>query len=103
MKKRDAGGLALGGEAAGLVDQFLGEVKGGEAAVAERPKAEGDTTGAAAGLKQRGVPVAKEAFDQDSLRSPKAELVSGARVVNDGKQVVEIGADLRGGNFFQRR
>ena len=91
---------AFGGEAAGLVDEFLGEVEGGEVAVAEVAEAEGHPAGAAAGFEQRGGAVGKETFDQGSLGSPKAQFMRGTRVMQDRQQIVEIGADGGGGNFF---
>ena len=93
-------GAALGGETAGLVDEFLGEVEGGEVAVAEGPEPERHTAGAAPGLEERGGVVGEEAADQFTLRRPEAEFVRRAGVVDDRDQVVEIGADGGGRYFF---
>lgn len=94
---------ALGGEAAGLVDEFIGKIEGGERAIAEGPERDADAAGAAAGLEERGGAVGKEALDELALGSPETEFVRGAGVVHDRDEVVEIGADGRGGYFFQRR
>ena len=44
--------------------------------------------------------IGEEALDQFALRSPEAEFVRGAGVVDDGDEVVEIGPDGVGGYFF---
>ena len=102
VQEADGVGSALGGEAAGLVDEFLGEVEGGEIAVAECPEAEGDATGAAAGFEEGGALVGKETLDEPALGRPEAEFVRGARIVDDREEVVEIGANGRGGDFAGR-
>lgn len=96
-------GATLGREAAGLVDEFSGKIKGGERAIAERPERNADAAGTAAGLEERGGAVGKEALDEFALGSPETEFVGRAGVVHDSDEVVEIGADGRGGYFFQRR
>ena len=93
-------GAAFGGETAGLVDEFLGEVEGGEVAVAEGPEAQRHAAGAAPGFEERGGVVGEEAADQFTLRRPEAEFVRRAGVVDDRDQVVEIGADGGGRYFF---
>ena len=95
-------GAALGGEAAGLVDQFLGEVEGGEVAVTEGPEAQRHAAGPAAGFEERGGVVGEEAADEFAFRRPEAEFVCRARVMDDRDQVVEIGADGGGGNLGRR-
>ena len=72
-------------------------------AVAQLPQSEGHAARAATGLKQRGGTIREEPLDQDALGFPEAELVRGARVVDDGQQVVEVGPDGTGGDFFHRR
>ena len=89
----------FGCEVAGLVEEFFGEVEGGEIVVTEVPEAEGDATGAAAGFEERGGFVGEEALDQDALGLPEAEEVRGAGVVDDGDRVVEVVADGGGGDF----
>jgi len=99
VEEADGVGGPLGGEAASLVDEFLGEIEGGEMAVADRPEAEGDPAGAAAGFEEGRGFIGKEAFDEQALGRPEAEFVCGARVVDDREEVVEVGANRRGGNF----
>src|SRR5687767_13845954 len=101
MEEADAGGIALGGEADRLVNQYLREVEGGDVPKAERPEADGHAAGAAAGFEQGRGAVGKESLDEDALGRPETEFVRGARVVQDGRQVVEIGANLLRGNLFQ--
>ena len=93
-------GAALGGETAGLVDEFLGEVEGGEVAVAEGPEPERHPAGAAPGLEERGGGVGEEAPDEFAFRRPEAEFVRRAGIVDDRDEVVEIGADGGGRYFF---
>ena len=100
VEEADGGGVAFGGEAAGLVDELFGEIEGGEIAIAERPEANRHAAGTAAGLEQRGVALGEEALDEKAFGIPKAKLVRGARVVQDRLQIVEIGADRRGAYFF---
>ena len=85
---------------AGLIEEFLGEVEGGEVAITEMPEAECGTTGAATGFEERRGFIGEEAFDQDALGLPEAEEVRGARVVDDGDRVVEVGADGGARYFF---
>ena len=63
VEETDGGGGAFGGEVAGLVNEFLGEVEGGDGLVALVPEAKGDTARTAAGFEQRGVFVGEEALD----------------------------------------
>gem|GEM_PF-3647788 len=70
MEEGDAMGSAFGGEVAGLVEQFLGEIERGNLAVTHFPKSDRDAAGAATGLEQTGVAMRKEAFDQLTLRLP---------------------------------
>jgi len=102
VEEADGVGRAFEGEAAGLVDEFLGEIEGGEPPVAERPEAEGHAAGAAAGLEEARVLVGKETLDEPALGRPEAEFVRGARVVDNRQEVVEIGANRGGGNFAGR-
>lgn len=97
----DVGG-AFGGEGAGLVDEFGGEVEGGEVAEAEGPETEGNPAGAAAGFEQRSGEVGEKALDQEEFGAPEADLAGGAGVVDDGGEVVEIGLDGGGGDFRRR-
>ena len=99
MQEADGVSGALGGEAAGLVDEFFREIEGGEVAVAERPEPDCDATGTAAGFEQVHIFIGKEALDEQPFGGPEAELVGGAGVVDDREQIVEIGADGGGGNF----
>ena len=95
------GGAAFVEERLRLGEEFFGEVEGVEAAVALIPEGEGDTAGATTGFKQAGAPGAgagKELGEDGGFAMPKAKLVGGAGVVDDGAQVVEIGADLVGGD-----
>ena len=92
-------GAAVGGEGAGLDEEFFGEVEGGEVAVAEGPEAEGDAAGAAAGFEERSVAVGEGALDEDAFGLPESEIVGGARVMQDGGEIVEVGADGAGGDF----
>lgn len=100
MEEGDGGGVTGGGEMAGLVDEFFGEVESGQVAISFVPEAEGDASGAAAGLEQGGVFVGEETFDEEPLGFPEAEKMRGACVVNDGEWVVEVGADGLGGDLF---
>ncbi len=93
-------GGALGGERAGLDEEFFGEVEGGEIAVAEGPETEGHATGAAAGFDEGRRSIRERALDEDTFGFPKAEPVRGARVVEDRGEVVEVVADGGGGDFF---
>lgn len=95
------GGAAFVEEGLGLGEEFLGEVEGVEAAVALFPKGEGDAAGAATGLEEAGATGAgagEKLGEDGGFAVPEAELVGGASVVDDGAQVVEIGADLAGGD-----
>jgi hypothetical protein len=98
----DRGGEAFGGEAAGLVEEFVGEIEGGEPRVAEGVEAEGHAAGAAAGFEQRRGAVGEKALDQEALGGPQAEFVRGAGVVDDREEVVEVVADGGGGDFLHR-
>lgn len=99
----NGGGASFGGEAAGLFDKLLGEIEGSEVLVAFMPESEGYTAGAAAGFEEGGVFVGKETFDQKLFGFPESQEMRGARVVNDGDGIVEVGADGGGGNFLNRR
>ena len=57
-------------EGAGLIDEFLGEIKRGEAVVAELPEAERDATGPAAGFEEVGGLVGEEALDEQAFGFP---------------------------------
>lgn len=92
---------ALGGEAAGLVDEFFGEIEGRESTVTEAPKSECHATGTAAGFEEGHGLIRKEALDQCALGRPEAEFVRGTRVVDDREEIVEIGADGGGGYFLR--
>lgn len=92
------GGVAVGGEGDGLIDELLGEVEGGEVGVTEFVHGDADAAGAATGFEQRGGLVGEDALDHDALAGPEAEPVGGLGVVDDGSEVVEIAADLRGGD-----
>ena len=97
------GGAAFGDEGAGLVDEFFGEIEGGEVVVTQFPEAEGYASGTAAGFEEAGVFVGKETLDEEFFGFPESEAVCGAGVVNDGDGVVEVVADGRGGDFAYRR
>jgi hypothetical protein len=99
VEEADGGEAEVGGEVAGLIEEFFGEVEGSEVAVSEVPEAEGGASGAATGFEERRGFVGEEAFDQDALGFPEAEEVRGARVVDDGDGVVEVGANGGGGDF----
>ena len=101
LEEADGRGAAGGGEGAGLVEEFGGEIKGGEVAVAGIPEAEGRAAGAAAGFEERGGGVGKVAFDEDALGGPEAHEVGGTGVMDDGDGVVEIVADGGGGYFLR--
>lgn len=105
LEEMDGGGAGVGavlrGERAGLVEQLGGEVEGGEMAVAEGPEAERHAAGATAGLEEWRGTIGEVALDEEALGGPEAELVGGARVVEDGREVVKIGADGGGGDLFQ--
>ena len=103
MEEADGFGATLFGEIACLFDEFFGEIESGEFAIAFVPESEGDAAGATAGLKECGVFVGEETFDQDLLGFPEAEEVRGARVVDDRKRIVEVVADGGGGNFLDER
>ena len=76
------------------------EVEGRDVAVAAFVERHRDPTGAASGFEQRCPAIRKEALDEQPLRLPQAELVRGLRVVDDRGDVVEIGANLFGGDFL---
>ena len=94
-------GAALGGETAGLVNEFLGEVEGGEVAVAEGPEAERHTAGAATGFEQGRGEVGKIPPDENTLGRPQAHEVGRAGVMDDRDGIVEIGADGGWRYFFR--
>ena len=94
-------GGACGGEAASLVEELVGEVEGGEILVAGVPQAEGGADGPTAGFKERGGGIREVARDERAFRSPQAEVVRGAGVVDDGDGIVEIVADGSGGYFLR--
>ena len=100
MVKADGGGFAGGGEVAGLIDEFLGEVEGGEVVVAFVPETEGDAAGAAAGFEKGSGFFREEAFDEEAFRFPETEKMRGAGVVNDRERVIEMGANGFGGDLF---
>ena len=89
---------AFGGEGDGLVDELPGEVEGGEVLVTEGVERHADASGAATGLEERSGLVGEMAPDHDPLAGPETDLVGGFGVVDDGAQVVEVLADLRGGD-----
>lgn len=66
----DVVGPALGGQAAGLVEQLAREIEGGQAAVTEGPKAERHPAGAATGFEQVRGAIGKKTLDQHALRLP---------------------------------
>ena len=101
VDEADGGGGACGGEAAGLVKELGGEVEGGEILVAGVPQAERGAAGSAAGFKERGSGIGEVTLDERAFRSPQAEVVRGASVVDDGDGVVEVVAD-GGGSYFLR-
>ena len=97
----DGGGAALGGERAGLIEKFLGEIEGREVAITGIPEAEGRATGAAAGFEERSREVGEMALDEEALGSPQAHEVGRAGVVDDRDGIVEVVADGGGGYFFR--
>src|SRR5205823_3028039 len=58
---------------------------------------------AAASFEQRRGTIREEALNEFPLRRPEPELMRGTRVVQHRGEVVEVGADGSGGNFFQGR
>src|SRR5688572_16001034 len=71
--------------------------------VTERPESKRHASRTAAGLDDRRGPVREKPLNQDSLRRPKPEFMRRTRVVDDRKQIVEIGADRRRVDFLHRR
>jgi len=90
-------------EVPGLVNEFLGEIEGGEITKTFVPETESHTAGTATGFKQGCVLVGKETFYQDLLGFPQAEKMRGAGVVNNRNRVIEVGADGFGGDLLNRR
>jgi len=97
----DRGG-AFFTEGAGLVDEFFGEVEGGETAITEFPKAHRDAPGSATGLDEAGVLIGEEPLDEQPFGFPESERMRGACVVNDRNRVVEVVANGGGGDFIYR-
>ncbi len=92
----------LAGEVAGLGEEFIGEIEGGEAHVAALGESECHAAGAAAGFEERGALVGKMLRDELFLGGPEPEPVRGARVMQDGFGRVEIRAHGGAGDFFCR-
>jgi hypothetical protein len=94
---------AFSGKAAGLIDQLFSEIERSEIPVTERPETQRYAAGAAASLEERGGAVNEVALDQETLGSPEAQLVRGARVVQDREEVVKIVADGFAGDLFHSK
>ena len=101
VEEADGGGAAGGGERTGLVDEFGGEVEGGQVFVASIPKAEGRAAGAATGFEQWRREVGKIPSDENTLGRPQAHEVGRAGVMDDRDRIVEIGADGGWRYFFR--
>ena len=90
MEEVDGFGGPLGGEAARLVEEFVGEVKSGEIPVAERPQSKCYPACATSGFDQRQGTIREVALDKNAFRLPESEFVRRTGVMNDSEKIIEI-------------
>jgi hypothetical protein len=103
MEEVDGFGGTLSGEAAGLIEEFVGEVESGEIPKSERPQSKCYPACSTSSFDQRQGTIRKVALDQNAFRLPESELVRRPGVMDDRQKIVEIFPDRLGGNLVEWR